>query len=88
MNLCRENSKKEFTVLNQSIAYNEDTRRSFFRKTIVNSIKTFEEFAIAFDPETIKKLEDFSKTDGTRYEEAHQKKIRIQMERALNIDHK
>ena len=45
-----EHLRKEFTAVTQSIAYNEDTRISFFRKTILNSIKTFEEFSTAHDP--------------------------------------
>jgi hypothetical protein len=85
-NRFRESLRKEFTNVNQSISYNEDARIVFFKKTVINSIKTFEEFNGIYDPEMIRKIDAASKSNGMKTEETGQKKMRILLDRIINND--
>jgi hypothetical protein len=55
--IFRELLRKEFSVVSQSISYNEETRLAFLKKSILTSLKSFEEFNNVYDKETVAKLE-------------------------------
>lgn len=63
---CRLTLRKEFAHYYQSITYNENTKTTFFRKTVMNSIKTLEEFNNSYDPETLKKIEEAGRVDNAK----------------------
>jgi hypothetical protein len=66
--LLREVLRKDFTLHYQSIIYNENTKLLFFKKTVVNSIKIFEELRNSSDPELLKKIEEASNSDRYKNE--------------------
>jgi len=45
----------------------------FFRKTVIHSIKTLEEFNSVYDPEMIRKIEE---TGKSKIEDPNQKRMR------------
>jgi hypothetical protein len=62
----RELLRKEFSVVSQSISYNEETRLAFLKKSILTSFKSFEEFNNVYDKETVTKLEESGKGSSSK----------------------
>lgn len=62
----RDSLRKDFAYYYQSITYNENTKVTFFRKTVMNSIKTLEEFNTSYDPEVLRKIEEAGRVDNSR----------------------
>lgn len=77
-----EAAKGELEGINQSIAHNEESRLSFFKKTVCNAIKTFEEFN-SFDID-VKKIDETAKRgDGEKTEDSFQKKLKQKIDRLV-----
>ncbi len=58
--------RRDFALYYQSITYNENTKVTFFRKTVMNSIKTLEEFNNSYDPEVLRKIEEAGRIDNSK----------------------
>jgi hypothetical protein len=84
----RDTLRRDFALYYQSITYNENTKVTFFRKTVMNSIKTLEEFNSSYDPEVLRKIEHAGRVDNSRNEDLGLKKLKLMLEKVTNGDFK